>query len=48
MSVATLLLSRSDLGRLLDIGECLDALRQGFLAAPAGPHGRGHRRGRSG
>lgn len=36
MSVVTLLLSRSDLGRLLDIGECLDALRQGFLAAPAG------------
>ena len=32
----TLLLSRSDLARVLDIGECLDALRQGFLAAPAG------------
>ena len=30
----TLLLSRSDLQRLLDIRECLDALRRGFLAAP--------------
>ena len=32
----TLLLSRSDLDRVLDIGTCLAALRQGFLAVPPG------------
>lgn len=31
----TLLLSRSDLERLLDVGDCLAGLRQGFLAEPS-------------
>jgi ornithine cyclodeaminase len=31
----TLLLSRSDLERLLGVDECLDALRRGFLAEPS-------------
>jgi alanine dehydrogenase len=31
----TLLLSRSDLERLLDVGGCLSALEQGFVAGPA-------------
>jgi alanine dehydrogenase len=30
-----LLLSRSDLERLLDIGGCLSALEQGFVTGPA-------------
>jgi alanine dehydrogenase len=36
MAAMTLLLSRSDLERLLDISACMEALRQGFLAAPSG------------
>src|SRR6201994_2794475 len=32
----TLLLSRSELERVLDVRECLEVLRQGFLAAPSG------------
>jgi ornithine cyclodeaminase len=31
----TLLLSRSDLEGLLDVGDCLAGLRQGFLAEPS-------------